>query len=304
MTHQCTQSPLTNMNAAQAIQRLEKAFSAYLPQLETKSSRSSTWSGAYLPYLRKLQSLASDRPLDAEILIRVLHSYPENTRSRQMCGSVLGMLARSTGIQLSPDWDEASSGYAAQSKHGQAVPSDQLILDCAEKIKNPAWKRVYGLMAIYGLRNYEAFFCDFAGLNESNGFHLFVKGIQQSAARIALPCPVDWLSVFDVMALAEDCRALPSVQTCLTKTTLKQIGQRTSEQFRRYDLPLTPLDLRHAWAVRSIASGTPPTLGAKMLGVDVSRHIDQYLPWIEERDNLFLMSQGFPVEPPTEDPPF
>lgn len=295
---------MKNMDAAQAIKRLEKAFSAHVPHLETKSSRSSTWSGAYLPYLRKLQSLADDRPLNAEILIRVLHSYPENTRSRQMCGSVLGMLARSAGIQLPPDWDEASSGYVAQSKHGQAVVSDQLILDCAEKIKNPAWKRVFGLMAIYGLRNYEAFFCDFAGLNESGGFRLIVKEIQQLPGRIVLPCPVEWLWTFDVMALHEDCRALPSVQTCPVKVNLKRIGQRASEQFRRYGLPLTPLDLRHAWAVRSISSGVSPTLGAKMLGVDVSRHVDQYLPWIEERDNLFLMSQGVSVEPQMAEAPF
>jgi hypothetical protein len=304
VTHQCTQSQRISMNAAQAIAKLENAFSAHIPETEAKSSRLATWTCAYLPYLKKLEAMAGDLPLEADLLIRVLRSYPEGTRSRQVCGLVLGMLARSTGVQLPKDWDETSSGYKAKSKSERAVASDKLILDCAEKIKSPEWKRVYGLMAIYGLRNYEAFFCDFAGLSQGDGFSLVVMGIERSQARIVTPCPVDWLSIFDITALREDCRALPAVQTCLAKTTLQRIGQRTSEQFRRYDLPLTPVDLRHAWAVRSITSGMPPTLGARMLGVDISQHVDRYRSWIEERDNLFLVSQGIPVEPPTTEIPF
>ena len=248
--------------------------------------------------------MSQGRLFCSKLLSDVIQSYPDLSRSRQQCAIVLSMLARSAGIDPPCDHDETLSKYKPPSKLDRATISDQEIIECAKKIKNLAWKRVYGLMAIYGLRNYEAFFCDFSRFTEIKGFQLVVRSIEQMPARIVTPCPFQWLSLFDLQCLHSQQGGLPRVQTNLKKTTFQQIGQRASEQFRRYGLKPTPSDLRHSWAVRSIVSGMPATIGARMLGVNVSRHVDQYLPWIDERDNLLLKALELSDCTPVTEPPF
>ena len=67
-------------------------------------------------------------------------------------------------------------------------------------------------------------------------------------------------------------------------TTLQQVGRRVAEQFRRYKLPLTPYDLRHSWAVRTIHIGLPDTIAARMMGHSVAIHTRTYHHWITRRD--------------------
>ena len=68
------------------------------------------------------------------------------------------------------------------------------------------------------------------------------------------------------------------------QTTLQQVGRRVAEQFRRYELPITPYDLRHAWAVRTIHIGLPDTVAARMMGHSVAIHTRTYHHWITRRD--------------------
>ena len=77
---------------------------------------------------------------------------------------------------------------------------------------------------------------------------------------------------------------LPVIKTDLTKTTLQNVGRRVSEQFRRYQLPLTPYNLRHAWAIRTIQIGLPDTVASRMMGHSVAIHTKTYHHWITRRD--------------------
>ena len=86
-------------------------------------------------------------------------------------------------------------------------------------------------------------------------------------------------------------RAMPSMDTeeikeikRLRRTTLQQVGRRVAEQFRRYQLPFTPYDLRHAWALRTIHVGLPDTVAARMMGHSVAIHTRTYHHWITRRD--------------------
>jgi hypothetical protein len=38
------------------------------------------------------------------------------------------------------------------------LPSDEVIVEWYDRIPNPTWRYVYGIMATYGLRNHEVFF--------------------------------------------------------------------------------------------------------------------------------------------------
>lgn len=96
--------------------------------------------------------------------------------------------------------------------------------------------------------------------------------------------PPDWVERFNLGELGRDPALLPEVCTDLRHTTLQQVGRRVAEQFRRYELPLTPYDLRHAWAVRTIHIGLPDTVAARMMGHSVAIHTRTYHHWITRRD--------------------
>jgi len=270
------------------LEAFEAAFFADPRRRRRPAGSRTTWSAAYRPYLRRVATVAADDPgggaLDLPLLERVLESYPLASRSRQQCGIALGALARQQGLVLPGDWSERSGGYGLHAARFRQLPSDPEILELVERIPNPSWRLAYGLMATYGLRNHEVFFCDCSALGPGGDRVLRVLPTSKTGEHQVWPFQPDWVGHFGLERLARDRVALPPVRTDLRRTTLQQVGRRVAEQFRRYDLPITPYDLRHAWAVRTVHIGLPDTVAARMMGHSVAIHTRTYHHWITRRD--------------------
>ncbi|MDM7953333.1 MAG: site-specific integrase [Cyanobium sp. CZS 25K] len=266
----------------------EAAFFADPRRRRRPAGSRSTWSGAYRPYLRRLVEVAASThgaaAVDAPLLERVLETYPLASRSRQQCGIALGALARHLQLPLPDDWSERSGGYGLHVARFRGLPSDARILELAAAIPNPRWRLAYGLMATYGLRNHEVFFCDLSALAPGGDRVLRVLPTSKTGEHQVWPFQPDWVERFGLEGLAEAGAELPRVCTDLRRTTLQQVGRRVAEQFRRYGLPITPYDLRHAWAVRTIHIGLPDTVAARMMGHSVAIHTRTYHHWITRRD--------------------
>ncbi len=267
-----------------ALAAFERAFFADPRRRRLPAGSRSTWRGAYQPYLRRLQQLAGDGPPTRELLERTLESYELASRSRQQCGIALGALARHLQLELPPDWRDRCGGYGLHRARFRQLPSDARILDLVLQIPNPAWRLAYGLMATYGLRNHEVFFCDCSGLGRGGDRVLRVLPTSKTGEHQVWPFLPEWVEHFGLERLGDDPGALPAVTTDLRRVSLKQVGQRVAEQFRRYGLPITPYDLRHAWAVRTIHIGLPDTVAARMMGHSVTIHTRTYHHWITRRD--------------------
>ncbi len=297
----------------QGLQEFERAFFADPRRRRRPSGSRTTWSAAYRPYLRRLAALA-ERPwegtsaatrIDLPLLERVVETYPLASRSRQQCGIVLGALARHQGVALPEDWSERCSGYGLHAARFRQLPSDAEILDLVHRIPNPSWRLAYGLMATYGLRNHEVFFCDCSALAPGGDRVVRVLPTSKTGEHQVWPFQPDWVARFGLESLGRHRDALPPVTTDLRHTTLQQVGRRVAEQFRRYDLPITPYDLRHAWAVRTIHIGLPDTVAARMMGHSVAIHTRTYHHWITRRDQqqavdaaLARQSVGSPAASP------
>ena len=262
----------------------EQAFFADPRRRRHPAGSRSTWRGAYRPYLRRLQQLAGGEPLTADLLERTLESYELASRSRQQCGIALAALARQLQLDLPADWRERCGGYGLHRARFRQLPSDARILELVMQIPNPAWRLAYGLMATYGLRNHEVFFCDCSGLARGGDRVLRVLPTSKTGEHQVWPFLPEWVEQFGLERLGDDPGVLPAVATDLRRVSLKQVGQRVAEQFRRYDLPITPYDLRHAWAVRTIHIGLPDTVAARMMGHSVTIHTRTYHHWITRRD--------------------
>jgi len=268
------------------LERFEQSFFNDPRRRRNPAGTRTTWSSAYLPYLRRLSRLAESQgaELSPRLLLEVLESYELASRSRQQCTTALAALARHCGLELPADWGERGAGYGLHRAQFRQLPSDQQILQLQGLIPNPRWRLIYGLMATYGLRNHEAFFCDLSALAPGGDRVIRVLPTSKTGEHQVWPFQPEWVDRFGLEALAAGGEAMPPVSTDLRRTTLQQVGRRVAEQFRRYDLPITPYDLRHAWAVRTIHIGLPDTVAARMMGHSVAIHTRTYHHWITRRD--------------------
>ena len=263
----------------------EQAFFADPRRRRNPAGSRTTWTGAYLPYLRRLAALGEGRPaLDAVLLEQVLESYGPASRSRQQCGTALAALARHQNLALPGDWGERAAGYGLHAAQYRHLPSDSQILEGLALIPNPSWRLAYGLMATYGLRNHEVFFTDLSALAPGGDRVIRVLPTSKTGEHQVWPFQPGWVERFGLEQLGENPQLLPQICRDLRRTTLQQVGRRVAEQFRRYGLPHTPYDLRHAWAVRTIHIGLPDTVAARMMGHSVAIHTRTYHHWITRRD--------------------
>ncbi len=271
---------------AKALDGFERAFFADPRRRRNPAGSRTTWTAAYLPYLRRLASSAEAQglPLAIPLLEFVLESYPLASRGRQQCGTALAALARHLQLRLPADWGERASGYGLHRAQFRQLPSDAQILAAVERIPNPGWRLAYGLMATYGLRNHELFFSDLSALAPGGDRVIRVLPTSKTGEHQVWPFQPDWVNCFELERLGLDRGLLPPVCTDLRRTTLQQVGRRVAEQFRRYELPLAPYDLRHAWAVRTIHIGLADTVAARMMGHSAAIHTRTYHHWITRRD--------------------
>jgi integrase len=272
---------LHQMDLSEKLRAFEQHFLAQADANRAASHRT-TWKTAYAPYLRKLMAIAQahNQLSLPEAIYATVQSTSANSRSRQVCCTALDALANFLQIELPTDLKSFWGSYGPSQTQTRMLPSDQEIMEAIDRIPNPAWRFVYGIMATYGLRNHEVFFCNYEALQRGNATATVeVLDTTKTGVHEVWPFYPEWVEQFGLRHVQ-----LPPVNTDLKHTTLQQIGQQVSCQFRRYDLPFSPYDLRHAWAVRTIHFGLSDTVSARMMGHSVAIHTRTYHRWIARRD--------------------
>lgn len=275
---------LSQMDLSQKLRAFEAYFfeQAQQEELSQEASVKTTWQLAYLPYLRKLETIAqSSAQLSlTEAIYATIQSTRLHSRSRQVCCTALGALAEFLNLELPTDLKTLWGNYSPNHTRLRQLPSDQTIVEVFQQIPNPSWQWVYGMMATYGLRNHEVFFCDYNNLATDNPEAMIeVLETTKTGSHEVWPFCPEWVDLFHLRQIN-----LPEITTDLDRTTLQRIGQRVTCQFRRYKIPFSPYDLRHAWAVRTIHFGLPDTVAARMMGHSVAVHTRTYHRWLTRRD--------------------
>ncbi|MGB3137902.1 MAG: site-specific integrase [Nodosilinea sp.] len=252
------------------------------PGAAAAASRKTTWEKAYAPYLKKLLAQAEQRPgqsLEA-VIIATLEALPPHSRSRQVACTALKAFADFQGVVLSEGIDKLGGQYGSSKAQRRLLPSDEVIVEWCDRIPNPAWRYVYGVMATYGLRNHEVFFCDYQELRRGDAEgRITVLETTKTGLHDVWPFYPEWVDRFELRQ-----GQLPPINTDLSTTTLQRVGQQVAIQFKRYGVPFSPYDLRHAWAVRTIHFGLPDTVAARMMGHSVAIHNRTYHRWLTHRD--------------------
>ncbi|NDJ16377.1 site-specific integrase [Myxacorys almedinensis] len=293
---------LSQMNLAEQLQAFEQHFLSELPRQSNPAATKTTWNSAYAPYVRKLAAIAAEHPslTLVEAIYKTVQATELNSRSRQLCCTTLSALAAFLMLPLPHDLKVLAGEYGSRNVRSRQLPSDEEIVSHWKNIPNPAWRFVYGVMATYGLRNHEVFFCNFSSLCQPKTARgdtmIEVLPATKTGSHQVWAFYPEWIEEFELRTIQ-----LPDLETDLTKTTLQRIGQRVTAQFRRYGIPFSPYNLRHAWAVRTIHFGLPDTVAAKMMGHSVAVHTRTYHQWITARDqqqavDLALSRRGVPEQ--------
>jgi len=271
---------LSQMNLLEQLQAFEQDFLAQPDRQRNLASAKTTWNSAYAPYVKKLAAIATSHSqfTVVEAIYQTVHSTEINSRSRQVCCTALNALADFLNLKLPTELKTFWGGYGSSQTKARQLPTDEEIVAAWQQIPNPAWRFVYGVMATYGLRNHEVFFCNYSGLSRENTMIEVLPTTKTGSHEVWAFYP-EWIEEFE---LKTGC--LPAIETDLTKTTLQTVGQRVTAQFRRYKVPFSPYDLRHAWAVRTIHFGLSDTVAARMMGHSVAVHTRTYHQWISRRD--------------------
>jgi integrase len=273
---------LHQMDLAEKLAAFKQSLLQDSSGLAQAASRQTTWEAAYAPYLRKLEEIAQAHPnLNLpEVIYATVQATRANSRSRQICCTALNGFAEFLHLELPVPLKTYWGTYSPNHTQTRHLPSDQEIVAAFAKIPNPAWQFVYGVMATYGLRNHEVFFCDYSALTLS-GSEAVIEVLETSktGSHTVWPFYPEWVAQFNLRQVN-----LPALNTDLSQTTLRRIGQQVNCQFRRYQIPFSPYDLRHAWAVRTIHFGLPDTVAARMMGHSVTIHNRTYHRWITLRD--------------------
>ncbi len=250
------------------------------------STRKTTWRSSYKPYLKRILNIYNnyDKGDLKDIFQKTLESYKEGSRSRKQCATSLSVLAKFLDIKLPENWKSSSKGYGLNKAGFRDLPTDEVIEQLWDKIPNKSWKFVFGLMATYGLRNHEVFFCDLSSLTNFGDKIIRVLPTTKTGEHQVWPFHPEWVEKFELSKLGEKPELLPNINRDLKITTLQNIGKKITDQFNRYSLQIKPYDLRHAWAVRTIFYDLPDTVAARMMGHSVSLHTQTYHHWITKRD--------------------
>ncbi|OLP19576.1 integrase [Leptolyngbya sp. 'hensonii'] len=273
---------LNQLELEQQLRAFEQDFFTQRDRRSRSAATTSTWNTAYAPYLRKLRTVVAANPqmTMAEAMHKTIHTTAEDSRSRQICCTALAALARFLDLDLPFDLKTFWGSYGPNAVEHRDLPSDDVIVATFEQIPHPEWRFVYGMMATYGLRNHEVFFCDYSALQQGNpNASIRVLPMTKTGSHEVWPFYPEWVDRFNLRDIQ-----LPDVETDLKRTTLQRVGQHVTVQFRRYNIPFNPYSLRHAWAVRTIHFGLPDTVAARMMGHSVAVHTRTYHQWMTHRD--------------------
>jgi integrase len=245
-----------------SVAQLVEQFKAYY--LSKGKITEATWIDQWERTYSRLPQ--SEALTEASLLAAVL-STDANTDTRKRTCQRMQALADFAGLDIDLSEHSGTYGYAAVKPRD--LPDDDLIVIWRDRVPNPAWQWVYGMMATFGLRPHEVFFCEFIDSHT-------VKILEETktGSHVARAFPPEWSERWHLIEVKR-----PPV----SGSRPSDYGNRNKRQFQRYEVPFPAYNLRHAYALRgSLKYGMDTREMAQMMGHAETTHIRTYRRWLSE----------------------
>ncbi|MBD2054784.1 hypothetical protein H6F88_01885 [Oculatella sp. FACHB-28] len=248
--------------AAKLVERFKQHY------MSTHTPTEATWENQWQKIYKRLPQ---DKPLDAATLVNLVRQTKRNSRNRKQTCQKFQKLADFAGLKV--DLLQFQGDYGGSKVEDRDIPIDEAIVQFRANVTNPAWRWVYGMMAAYGLRDHEVFFCEFTsdGLRVTQG---------KTGPRLVFTALYpEWVEQWELTEVE-----LPPVRL---DRGYEYLSGLTSKAFKRYGIPFVPYDLRHAFAVRaSVKFGYPISTAAALMGHSPETHLRTYQRHINQQQHL------------------
>ncbi|MEH1780903.1 MAG: integrase [Nostoc sp.] len=245
-------------------QWIEKLRQDYLAQKGDTPSTQFTWGNDYETAFKNLKG-----EVGSASLIAAATSTAANSRTRKRTCEKLQILAELVGIKVELKPYIGNYGNA-QTKPRQIPTDDEIIQARSLFLNSPSWLWAYSVMATYGLRNHEIFFCEIS----STPPHTCYVREGKTGERICYPLRPEWTVEWQLWE---------NKKPNCTGKMYRDYGKRVSATFACKDAPFAPYDLRHAYAIRgSVRYRAPVATMAAWLGHSPTIHWNTYNKWISE----------------------
>ena len=234
--------------------------------LRSHKIQEATWKETWQ---RTFDRLPQNEELSEAVVLAVVLLTESHSRSRELACQRLQKLTRFAGLAV--DLKAYQGEYNERSTKPREIPADDLIVEWRDKIPNTSWQWVYGMLATFGIRPHEAFFCEFIDQYTLR----ILEG--KTGGRITRAIMPEWAEKWRLIEVD-----LPKV----TGKSHRDFGQRVSHRFGKYAMPFVPYDLRHGFAIRgSIVKRLPVSVMAQMMGHSVGVHTRIYHAWLSDATN-------------------
>ncbi|HEY9697077.1 MAG TPA: hypothetical protein V6D10_07425 [Trichocoleus sp.] len=263
---------------------LIQRFKDYYTQRNSISE--ATWKNHWWKIYKRLPP---NEPLTIDRLIALVEATERDSRNRLETCRKLQHLADFAKLEI--NLLQLKGSYGPSKVEPRCIPTDAEIEYWWKQIPNADWKWVYGAIAAFGLRPHEAFFCKW---NDEGLYVLKGKTGERLVFTAVYPEWVDAWNLREILRPDIDFEASYADQ---------KLGSKITRQLRRYGVPFTAYDLRHAHSLRiSVQFRYPPTTAAALLGHSPEMHYRTYQRHVSRQQNLEI-SQRIINDPNRPKPP-
>jgi integrase len=213
---------------------------------------------------RVYAKLPQDKPLTVDAMMAVINGTERNTRNRLVTCRKLQALADYAKIEA--DLMPYKGSYGPAKVADRNLPTDEEIARQWSSIPNPEWRWAFGVMAAFGLRDHELFFCEW------RDDELFVTQGKTGPREVFEALYPEWVDAWDLKHIRR-----PKVKNVQKAYEEGKLGEKVARQFRRYEVRFPPYTLRHCYAVRaSVTFDIPIPVAAQLMGHTPVVHLKRY----------------------------
>jgi integrase len=251
---------------------IEKLTADHWNRVKRTKSRERSFREDYLnPYSKLPPNAILSEDLLRETLVRETSPGEGKTRNRYCLAYT--RLARFAGLGI--DFNKYRIRYEPGERY---LPEDREIEETIDRVKNPAWRWIAGIMAAYGLRPHELFHLDLSGMDGEPPI-LRVLSSTKTRERTVLPCPAEWVDRWNLKE-----KHWPDFTVSPETHDNKDLGARITPGLKRNGILWTGYAFRDCYVIRLEKAGWPPNLAEKMGGHSRETRKKSYLRHVNDRD--------------------
>ena len=220
--------PTENLSISDVLGKLEKDY------FSTRNKSQTTLNTWQKEYYKPLIALPQNKKITIDILKQHIFTTTPNSRIRRRYALACAKLADFLGLEH--NLRKLVGNYGIKSLSPRCLPSDATIANLINNFGDLGWRWVYGIMACYGVRNHEVFALDL------HDYPIAFINRGKTGERYTWALFPEWAEEWNLKNMI-----LPKV----AGKTNTDLGNRVTKAFKRNNIPFSPYNLRHAWAVRS-----------------------------------------------------